>query len=93
MASLLWTTCSTRGSGDSGAVGDLLADPKAHDPSGSFEKEETWYVLVDAVNRLPDRDRLVVTLYYFEGLTLAEIGRVLSVTRVAGVPDPHQGGP
>jgi len=37
-------------------------------------------MLADAVNRLPDRDRLVVTLYYFEGLTLAEIGRVLSVT-------------
>jgi len=68
------------GERDSGAVGDLLADPKARDPSGSFEKEETRYGLVDAVNRLPDRDRLVVTLYYFEGLTLAEIGRVLSVT-------------
>ena len=37
-------------------------------------------MLADAVNRLADRDRLVVTLYYFEGLTLAEIGRVLSVT-------------
>ena len=68
------------GERDSGAVGDLLADPRAHDPSGSFEKEETRYMLADAVNRLPDRDRLVVTLYYFEGLTLAEIGRVLSVT-------------
>ena len=68
------------GERDSGAIGDLLADPKAHDPSGSFEKVETRYMLADAVNRLPDRDRLVVTLYYFEGLTLAEIGRVLSVT-------------
>lgn len=68
------------GERDSGAIGDLLADPKAHDPSGSFEKVETRCMLADAVNRLPDRDRLVVTLYYFEGLTLAEIGRVLSVT-------------
>ena len=68
------------GERDSGAVGDLLADPLAHDPSGSFEREETRYMLVDAVNRLPDRDRLVVTLYYFEGLTLAEIGKVLAVT-------------
>jgi RNA polymerase sigma factor for flagellar operon FliA len=68
------------GERDSGAIGDLLADPKAHDPSGSFEKVETRFMLADAVNRLPDRDRLVVTLYYFEGLTLAEIGRVLSVT-------------
>ncbi len=64
----------------SGVVGDLLADPRAHDPPGSFENIETRYMLADAINRLPDRDRLVVTLYYYEGLTLAEIGRVLSVT-------------
>ncbi len=61
-------------------TGDLLADPTASDPSGSFEQEETRYLLVDAVNRLSDRERLVVTLYYYEGLTLAEIGRVLTVT-------------
>ena len=33
-----------------------------------------------AVHRLPERDRIVVALYFFEGLTLAEIGRVLGVT-------------
>jgi RNA polymerase sigma factor for flagellar operon FliA len=57
-----------------------VADQKSLDPSGSFEKIETRYMLADSVNRLPDRERLVVTLYYFEGLTLAEIGKVLSVT-------------
>ncbi|MDJ0959220.1 MAG: FliA/WhiG family RNA polymerase sigma factor [Acidimicrobiia bacterium] len=65
---------------DSASVGDLMADRKSLDPSGSFEKIETRYMLADSVNRLPDRERLVVTLYYFEGLTLAEIGKVLSVT-------------
>lgn len=68
------------GERDSSAVGDLLADPKSPDPSGSFEKEESRFTLADSINRLPERDRLVVTLYYYEGLTLAEIGRVLSVT-------------
>ena len=68
------------GERDSSTMGDLLADPGAADPSGSFEQEETRYLLVDAVNRLSDRERLVVTLYYYEGLTLAEIGRVLTVT-------------
>jgi RNA polymerase sigma factor for flagellar operon FliA len=29
---------------------------------------------------MPDRERLVLTLYYYEGLTLAEIGKLLSVT-------------
>jgi RNA polymerase sigma factor for flagellar operon FliA len=38
------------------------------------------YFLSDAINRLPERERLVITLYYYEGLTLAEIGDVLGVT-------------
>ena len=37
-------------------------------------------LLADAINRMPDRERLVLTLYYYEGLTLAEIGAILSVT-------------
>ena len=37
-------------------------------------------VLADSINRLPDRERLVVTLYYYEGLTLSEIGDVMGVT-------------
>lgn len=65
---------------ESGSMGDLLADPRALDPGGSFEREETRYVLVDSINRLNERDRLVVTLYYYEGLTLAEIGTILNVT-------------
>ena len=37
-------------------------------------------VLADAITRMPDRERLVLTLYYYEGLTLREIGEVLGVT-------------
>ncbi len=65
---------------DSGAMSEMIVDPKAVDPSGTFEKEETRYMLADSINRLPDRERLVLTLYYYEGLTLAEIGGVLNVT-------------
>ena len=68
------------GERDSAAVSDLLADPKALDPSGSYEREETRHILADSIGRLADRERLVVTLYYYEGLTLAEIGGVLGVT-------------
>jgi RNA polymerase sigma factor for flagellar operon FliA len=64
----------------SGSMTDVLPDSGAIDPSGSFEKEETRYMLADSINRLPDRERLVLTLYYYEGLTLAEIGGVLNVT-------------
>jgi RNA polymerase sigma factor for flagellar operon FliA len=37
-------------------------------------------MLARAINQLPEREKIVVTLYYYEGLTLAEIGRVLGVT-------------
>lgn len=65
---------------DSASVGDLLPDPRAADPVAEFETDETRRALADAINRLNERDRLVVTLYYYEGLTLAEIGDVLGVT-------------
>jgi RNA polymerase sigma factor for flagellar operon FliA len=38
------------------------------------------YILAQAINTLPEREKIVVTLYYYEGLTLAEIGTVLGVT-------------
>ena len=68
---------SERGSG--GTVGDTIAGG-GHDPVEAFESEEMRQVLADAINRMPDRERLVLTLYYYEGLTLAEIGNVLGVT-------------
>src|SRR3954466_15523218 len=68
---------SERGSG--ATVGDTIAGG-GHDPVEAFESEEMRQVLADAINRMPDRERLVLTLYYYEGLTLAEIGHVLGVT-------------
>lgn len=65
---------------DSASVGDLLPDPRAADPVAEFETDETRRALAESINRLNERDRLVVTLYYYEGLTLAEIGDVLGVT-------------
>ncbi len=67
-------------SDSSTAVGDLVADPGGISPEAAFQQEETRRGLVDAINRLPERDRLVVTLYYYEGMTLSEIGEVLGVT-------------
>jgi RNA polymerase sigma factor for flagellar operon FliA len=66
-----------RGAG--ATVGDTIAG-SGHDPVEAFESEEMRQVLADAINRMPDRERLVLTLYYYEGLTLAEIGSVLGVT-------------
>jgi RNA polymerase sigma factor for flagellar operon FliA len=63
----------------SATVGDTIAD-RAHDPVEAYEVDEMKHLLADAINRMPDRERLVLTLYYYEGLTLAEIGNVLGVT-------------
>lgn len=45
-----------------------------------FEDEETREALMHAVQDLAERDRIIIALYYFEGLTLSEIGQVLGVT-------------
>jgi RNA polymerase sigma factor for flagellar operon FliA len=64
----------------SSSLSDMISDRSGMSPEAAFQKEETRRLLADAINRLPERERLVLTLYYFEGLTLAEIGDVLSVT-------------
>ncbi|MDQ1294813.1 MAG: polymerase sigma factor FliA [Actinomycetota bacterium] len=66
--------------GDKLSLVDTLEDTKAEDPVTVFETEETKFLLARAINQLPEREKIVVTLYYYEGLTLAEIGRVLGVT-------------
>jgi RNA polymerase sigma factor for flagellar operon FliA len=71
------------GNGDGGGsttVGDTVADRGANDPVEAFEVDEMKHLLADMINRMGDRERLVLTLYYYEGLTLAEIGSVLGVT-------------
>ncbi len=67
------------GDGQSQTVGDTVAD-RSEGPVGTFEAEETKRMLAGAINRLGDREKLVLSLYYYEGLTLGEIGRVLGVT-------------
>jgi len=66
--------------GDKVSLVDTLEDTKAEDPVLAFEGEETKVLLARAINDLGEREKIVVTLYYYEGLTLAEIGQVLGVT-------------
>ena len=71
-----------RGEHDEGGQSALssIADESAEDPVAVFESVEMKDILADAIDRLPDREKTVVTLYYYEGLTLKEIGQVLGVT-------------
>lgn len=59
---------------------DLSVQDIGADPAGLHHAAEVLDVLSEAVSTLDERSRLVVTLYYIEGMTLAEIGAVLGVT-------------
>ncbi|HVM41281.1 MAG TPA: RNA polymerase sigma factor WhiG [Acidimicrobiia bacterium] len=88
-------------------LGETIKADDEHDPVASYEIDEMRHILADAVTSMPERERLVLTFYYYEGMTLAEIGEVLGVTesRVCQIhtkavlqlrakltePDPAQG--
>ena len=64
-------------------IGSLFAIPYFVDWNsyrGVFEDEATRETLKAAIRTLPERDQVIVALYFFEGFTLAEIGEVLDVT-------------
>jgi RNA polymerase sigma factor FliA len=65
--------------GESMTLGDTIADA-SDGPVGAYEVEEMRQLLADSINRMPEREKIVLTLYYYESLTLAEIGQVLGVT-------------
>jgi len=73
----LWTVSD---GGDQVALIDTVEDSEAPDPQGTLSATETREAIADAIARLPEREKLVVTLYYYEELTLREIGEVLGVT-------------
>jgi RNA polymerase sigma factor for flagellar operon FliA len=67
------------GRGDT-SLAETLPDDGADDPVASLVDRDNRRQLADAIAQLSERDRIVVSLYYFENLTLAEIGKVLKVT-------------
>lgn len=66
--------------GSTTTLGDMLTAGEQSAPGDEIEETELKRELRKAVRELPEKDRIVITLYYFEGLTLAEIGKVLGVT-------------
>jgi RNA polymerase sigma factor for flagellar operon FliA len=74
----LWTVSST--GGDQVALIDTIEDTQGPEPQAALAQTEMREALGEAIARLPEREKLVVTLYYYEELTLREIGEVLGVT-------------
>jgi len=66
--------------GESISLVDTLTDYASGDLMAGLEGNETRALLSTAINGLTDREKVVITLYYFEGLTLSEIGEILGVT-------------
>jgi RNA polymerase sigma factor for flagellar operon FliA len=69
---------SDRGVGST--LGERLEDERTDAPGDALDDEETRQLLARVIHTLPEREQIVVTLYYYEGLTLAEIGLCLGVT-------------
>jgi len=74
----LWT--SSDASGDQVSLLDTLPDRGAPDPQALVDQGEVRDRIADAIAALPEREKLVIALYYYENLTLREIGEVLGVT-------------
>ncbi len=59
---------------------DSIEDESSPDPASLFEFEEMKVLLGESIGRLPEREKEVITLYYYQGLTLREIGDILGVS-------------
>ncbi len=65
---------------DKVTIVDSIESPNSMNPDTIVEKEEIKRVIVEAINELPEKEKKVLVLYYYEDLTLKEIGKVLDVT-------------
>jgi RNA polymerase sigma factor for flagellar operon FliA len=74
----LWSVSDS--SGDQVSLLDTLPDRGAPDPQSVVDQGELRDRIADAIAALPEREKLVIALYYYENLTLREIGEVLGVT-------------
>ena len=74
----LWTISGS--GGDQVALIDTIEDEHGPQPQTAFAQTELREIVADAITSLPEREKLVITLYYYEELTLREIGEVLGVT-------------
>jgi RNA polymerase sigma factor for flagellar operon FliA len=65
---------------DSVRVLDLVRNDDSEDPLQHVEIEEIKATLAATIDYLPERERMVIALYYYEGLTLKEIGEIMEIS-------------
>ncbi len=59
---------------------DCIKDPEGKDPMTIVKFNEIKRVIAEAVETLPDKEKIIISLYYYDELTLKEIGKVLDIT-------------
>jgi RNA polymerase sigma factor FliA len=64
----------------SGSLYDLVANTSERNPLDQMERKEIKHLVIELINKLPDQEKLVIALYYYEELTLKEIGKVLDIS-------------
>lgn len=63
-----------------GGFGDVVEDVHAENPFASLKLQQMKRIVADTIGTLPEKERLVVSLYYFEDLNMKEIGGILGIT-------------
>lgn len=59
---------------------EYLADPENLNPAQIMNLDQIYRIVADTIDQLPEKERLVVSLYYYEELTMKEIGEILAIT-------------
>ncbi|MBR6216107.1 MAG: RNA polymerase sigma factor WhiG [Spirochaetaceae bacterium] len=62
------------------SIGDCIESPSSLNPDVIVEREEVRRVIIEAINDLPEKEKMVLVLYYYDDLTFKEIGQVLNVS-------------
>jgi len=66
--------------GEESSLADLLEDHHAQSPAEEAEHQELVFSLSSSIERLPQREQLLLSLYYQEELTMKEISKVLGIS-------------
>ncbi len=66
--------------GSKGSLIDTVEDKSSPDPEGELEVIELRARLAESISSLPEREKLLIALYYHENMTLKEIGEVICVS-------------
>jgi RNA polymerase sigma factor for flagellar operon FliA len=63
-----------------GTYADIIEDVHSENPFASLKLTETKQAIADTISTLPEKERLVISLYYYEDLNMKEIGNILGIT-------------